>query len=209
LNYRCEVKANFGCRQKQENKSWELIQKREFVVKRNRMTAEEFKNRMLPFTRKLYPMMKRLLGGEEETKDALQDLMLKLWTKREYLRNCSNPEGYIFTAAKNHCFDLKKKSRFSSGHVSCDALIQLADTGTDPDAGEKLENVHKIMLQLPENYQEVLQMREIDGFSYEEIELLTGHGIPYIRVILSRARIKLKEELNKIYDYERGTCQPA
>ena len=116
------------------------------------MTAEEFKNRMLPFARKLFPMMKRLLGGEEETKDALQDLMLKLWNKREYLQNCSNPEGYIVTSARNFCYDLKKKPGHSPGNVSCDALIQVAAVGSDPDAGEKLEHVHRIMLKLPEIY---------------------------------------------------------
>jgi len=171
------------------------------------MTAEEFKNRMMPCSRKLYPMMRRFLGGEEETKDALQDLMLKLWNKRDHLELCANPEGYIATMARNFCIDIKKKPRVQTTDLSFQDKFQPATGEYDPDAGEKLEHVHRILLQLPENYREVLQFREIDGFSYEEIEALTGYGMPYIRVLLSRARIKLKKELEKIYNYEKGTVQ--
>jgi len=43
------------------------------------MTEEEFKIVVIPFTPKLYPMLKNLLKDEEETRDALQELMYKLW----------------------------------------------------------------------------------------------------------------------------------
>lgn len=171
------------------------------------MTTEEFKTMLLPYTRKLYPMMKRILGGEEETRDALQELMLKLWAKRENLQNCANPDGYVITAARNHCFDLKKKARRHLLTFTGELPVQIAAPTPDPDASEKLDHVRRIMDNLPDNYREVLEMREIDGLSYEEIQVLTGYEIPYIRVLLSRSRVKLKNELDKIYDYERGSCR--
>ncbi|RIH63676.1 hypothetical protein D1164_18145 [Mariniphaga sediminis] len=75
------------------------------------MTEQEFKNSVLPFSRKLYPMLKRILREEEETRDALQDLIVKLWNKRHELKKCQNQKAYIFTVARNYCFDLLKKKR--------------------------------------------------------------------------------------------------
>jgi RNA polymerase sigma-70 factor (ECF subfamily) len=56
-------------------------------------------------------MLKRILKDEEETRDALQDLMAKLWSKRDELGNCQNLQAYIVTVAKNYSFDLLKRRR--------------------------------------------------------------------------------------------------
>ncbi len=166
------------------------------------MTAEEFKNRIIPFSGKLYPMVKRILGNEEESRDALQELMIKFWNNRHFLETCLNPGGYMAAMAKNFCFDMKKKRKiqlvdhFESIHESVPALDQ------DHDVSEKMEHIHRIIGSLPEKYREILQYREIDGFSYDEIHELTGLEMAHIRVLLSRARTKVKEEMDKIYNYE-------
>ncbi|MFW6289563.1 MAG: RNA polymerase sigma factor, partial [Mariniphaga sp.] len=66
----------------------------------------------------------------------------------------------------------------------------------------KYEHVRRIIDALPEKYREVIRLRDIDGFSFDEIKELTGLEIANIRVVLSRARQKVKEEVQKIYDYE-------
>jgi RNA polymerase sigma-70 factor, ECF subfamily len=48
------------------------------------MTEDEFKNSVLPYSRKLYPMLKRILKDGEETRDALQELMARLWIINKY-----------------------------------------------------------------------------------------------------------------------------
>jgi RNA polymerase sigma-70 factor, ECF subfamily len=169
------------------------------------MTAEEFKNTVIPFSRKLYPMLKRILKDEEETRDALQDLMLKLWKKRHELDNCENPNAYIIVVAKNYCFDLLKKKRPSIiGEKEEYRLLNVETKDLHPEVKEKFEHVHKSIEKLPEKYRAVIQFRDIDGFSFEEIKEMTGLEVPYIRVILSRARLKVKTEVEKIFNYEVG-----
>jgi RNA polymerase sigma-70 factor, ECF subfamily len=175
----------------------------------NRMTTEDFKTRMLPYARKLYPMVKRLLGNEEEVRDALQEVMIKLWNKREFLEGCQNQGGYILTVARNYCFDLMKKQKTRTVESLDEAGISIPASPEDPDSREKWEHVHRIVENLPPKYREILQLREMDGFSFEEIHELTGLEMPYIRVLLSRSRMKVKEEMEKIYNYERGTYQTA
>jgi RNA polymerase sigma-70 factor (ECF subfamily) len=167
------------------------------------MTAEEFKNRAIPMSRKLYPMLFRILKSEEETRDALQDLMLKLWSKRKELDKCSNLDAYIITMAKNYSFDLLKKKRPSAvSEKEVYRILNVESNETNPELKEKYEHVHKIIENLPEKLQTVIRLRDIDGFSFEEIKEMTGFDLPYLRVILSRARQRVKEEVEKIYDYD-------
>lgn len=167
------------------------------------MTEDEFKNSVLPYSRKLYPMLKRILKDEEETRDALQELMAKLWSKRDELGKCQNLQAYIVTVAKNYSFDLLKRKRivnFSENGEQQFFHVELDEVS--PDLKEKFEQVHKAIEKLPEKYREVIRLRDIDGFAYEEIKEMTGMEIPHIRVVLSRARQKVKQEVEKIYNYE-------
>lgn len=167
------------------------------------MTTEEFKNKVIPYSVKLYPMIFRILKNEEETRDALQELMLKLWNKRTDLNQCSNLTAYIITTAKNYSFDLLKKKRPAViGENDVYKILNIAENGIDSEKREKYEYVHKTIEKLPEKLRTVIQLRDIDGFSFEEIREMTGFEITHIRVILSRARLKVKQEVEKIYDYD-------
>lgn len=168
------------------------------------MTAEEFKNKVIPYSVKLYPMLFRILKNEEETRDALQDLMLKLWNKRSDLQQCTNLSAYVITIAKNHSFDLLKKQRPIAVDESDLKLFRLEAAESDAEKRERLELVHKTIENMPEKYREIIRYRDIDGFSFDEIKEMTGLEVPNIRVILSRARLKVKEEIEKIYSYEAG-----
>ena len=173
------------------------------------MTAEEFKIQIIPYSRKLYPLINSILKDEEESKDAIQELMLKLWGKRFELEKVSNMRAYVITIAKNHCFDLlkkKKPERISDEHEQNSMHDSIEMHG---DAIERLEHVRMIIEKLPEKYREVIKLREIDGFSFDEIKEMLDFEVPYIRVILSRARQMIKSELNKIYDYEQEMEQPV
>ncbi len=167
------------------------------------MTAEEFKHKVIPYSVKLYPMIFRILKNEEETRDALQELMLKLWNKRNELFKCTNLSAYIITTAKNYSFDLLKKKRPAfldekEGYK----ILNIEASSIDPEKKEKYEYIHKTIEKLPDKYRTVIQFRDIDGFTFEEIKEMTGLEITHIRVILSRARLKVKQEIEKIYDYD-------
>ena len=169
------------------------------------MTAEEFKNTVIPYSRKLYPMLFRILKNEEETRDALQDLMVKLWDRRIDLLKCNNQTAYIITMAKNHSFDLLKKKRpLRIGENDEYKLVNLETDEVGLEARERFDHVKKAIEQLPEKYRQVIQLRDIDGFEFEEIHEITGYEVPYLRVILSRARQRVKEEVEKKYSYDRS-----
>ncbi|MBN2774019.1 MAG: sigma-70 family RNA polymerase sigma factor [Prolixibacteraceae bacterium] len=170
------------------------------------MTTDEFKQHIIPFSGKLYPMINRILKDEEESRDAVQDLMLKLWDRRKELGKCLNLNAYITAAAKNYCFDLLKKKRpLRMGEKEEFKVQNLHSEEKSLELKESHEKVQNIISNLPDRYREVIRMRDIDGFSFDEIKEMTGYEIPYIRVILSRSRLRVKSELLKIYNYEKGS----
>lgn len=167
------------------------------------MTVEEFKNTVIPFSHKLYPMVLRILKNEEATRDALQEIMIKLWNRKNELKRCTNLSAYIITTSKNYCFDVLKKKRTTSFSEHDNyQLLMLEAKLPNPEIIEKYKHVHSFIEKLPEKYKTVIQMRDIDGLSFEEIKELTGFEVPHIRVLLSRARLKIKTDVEKLYSYK-------
>ena len=149
-------------------------------------------------------MVKRLLKNDAEVQDALQEIMLKLWKKRQQLLQHEKPDAYVLTVCRNHCLDVLKKKRVLLIEEEDNyKLINLPQPGFNMDAREKLTLVRQVIENLPAKYREVIQYREIDGFDFEEIKVMTGYEVPHLRVMLSRTRLKIKEEIRKIYDYEQ------
>lgn len=151
-------------------------------------------------------MIKGILRDEEESRDAMQELILRLWNKRKKLNECTNLDSYIISAARNHCFDLLKKKRPSRMTPKEElTAMNLESDEKSHEITEKHEQVLKIIESLPAKYREIIRLRDIDGFTFEEMNTMTGIEIPHLRVLLSRARMRVKSELLKIYEYEQKT----
>ena len=68
---------------------------------------------------------------------------------------------------------------------------------------DEANQVIKLIGQLPEQQQQIVIMRDVDDRPYEEIEEATGLSAVNIRVLLSRARKKIREQFIDIMNYER------
>jgi RNA polymerase sigma-70 factor (ECF subfamily) len=64
--------------------------------------------------------------------------------------------------------------------------------------------MHRLIGELPEQHKLVVHLRDVEEYSFEEIEQVTGLSNANIRVILSRARQKLREGYLKANNYESG-----
>lgn len=167
------------------------------------MDAESFKREFLPFHRKLYHIAYKLLENESDAEDIVQEAYLKLWNKRDGLPAISNPEAFCVTLLKNMCFDVLRSGKSSFYRHS----IELCDTYETPvyednDAADQCMLIKKIISGLPEQQQKIVILRDIKECTYEEIENLTGLNSINIRVLLSRARKKIREKFIKLNGYE-------
>jgi len=167
------------------------------------MTIEKFKEDILPMKNKLFRMALRLLNSTAEAEDVIQEIFLKLWSKRETLMEYRSIEAFSMTMTKNLCLDkLKAKSSKNLGleHAA------LKDSSDNPyqqmDVKDTIKKVHEIIDQLPEQQKIIIQMRDIENCDYDEIAEVTQLSLNNIRVNLSRARKKVRDTLLKIQNYE-------
>ena len=168
------------------------------------LSPDVFRERFLGFHPKLYRIAFALLGNAEEAEDKLQDLYLKLWTKRNELSSIQQPEAYCVTLLKNSCMDhLRSPKAQHKDEVSEALFLQSTDQPEKRiEANDELNFVRQLINRLPVNQQQVLRLRSIDDCSMEEIEALTGLTYSNIRTLLSRARKTIKEQFNKLYTYD-------
>jgi RNA polymerase sigma factor (sigma-70 family) len=163
------------------------------------MTKEEFQIVVIPIGDKMYRIAFRLLGNSELARDVLQELFLKLWEKRSELKNLSNIEAYACTILKNKCLD---KIRLQKPMTDIDIL---STQGNNPDAAfderEGFIEIRKVMQKLPEKQRIIMQMRDIDCCTFEEIALFMETSANNVRVQLHSARKWVKAELLKVYNY--------
>ncbi|MFT0673275.1 RNA polymerase sigma factor [Bacteroides hominis] len=167
------------------------------------MDAESFKKKFLPYHRKLYRVAYRLLENSADAEDIVQEAYLKLWDKREGLTVISNPEAFSVTLVKNMCFDLLRSGKYILSRQTVElSAVQDISQSDNLEVREGARQVTDIIAHLPEQQQRIINMRDIKGCSYEEIEQVTGLNSINVRVLLSRARKKIREEFNKWNNYE-------
>jgi RNA polymerase sigma-70 factor (ECF subfamily) len=169
------------------------------------MDAQEFKQRVFPSRDRLYRMARLLLGSREEAEDALQDVLLRLWDNRLQLSAYQSVEALAVRITRNLCLD-RLKYRHNKKMVAVEKLTAAADSRTPEQLAELSDStrlMQRLYAELPEAQRVVLHLREVEEYSYEEIEQVTGMNVNNIRVILSRARKQVRENYLKINAYER------
>jgi len=157
------------------------------------MTRRAFEDIWLPLQGHFYRIAFYILENEADARDAVQDLYLKLWNMRDRLDFIREPRSYGGLMIKNLCIDRIRKS-VPGGELE-EGMAVKGPPDTDLELREQLEGVRNAMDRLPESQRKLLSMRVIEGLSYEEIEKKTGLSGLNIRVQVSLARKRLKQQL--------------
>ena len=160
------------------------------------MTRDQFIKEVIPLSDKVFRLSIRMLNDKETAKDMVQTIYLKLWDKRNEMEKLKNMEAFVITMTKNACLD---KIKLAKNNID----IKYYDKASEPeyDNKEYVRIIKKIILSLPEFQRRIIEYRDIDGFSFEEISDILEIPVNNIRVSLSVARKKVREELIKIYNY--------
>jgi len=170
------------------------------------MDASDFKQKFLPYHRKLYRSAFQVLGNAQDAEDMVQEAYLKLWQKRNELPpDITNLEAYCVTLVKHLCYDKRRISQLDEDGRPPEELSITSDSNVahEVELKDETNQVLTLIGQLPEQQKQVIQMRDVEELPYEEIEKVTGLTSINIRVLLSRARKKIREQFIEIMNYER------
>ena len=167
------------------------------------MSLEAFKSRVLPVKDKLYRYTLRLLKSEDEAKDVVQETMIKVWNKRDEMDAYQNMEAWCMRVARNLALD-KLKSKHNKS-VDLDTAYELQSSSQSPySSAEQNDTMHAVysdINQLPEMQKQAIRLRDVEGFSYQEISEILNQNINTVKVNLFRARKFVREQLINVNAY--------
>lgn len=166
------------------------------------MKASDFNHLILPIQQKIFRLSRRLLVSTDAAEDATQEVLIKLWNKKNDFNEIKNVEAFAMTMTKNHCLDqLKLKTNQNLRLVHSNFDNNTANPHEQLVAKQEWNKVEALMKTLPETQQTILHLREIEGYEYDKICEIMDMKPTAVRVALSRARKTLVEELSKQNDY--------
>lgn len=174
------------------------------------MDAARFNSLVLPISKKLLHFAFQMLHDKGEAEDTVQEVILKLWKIRDSLENYNSLEAFAMKITKNWCLDrLKaKKPVYIEGYQKgFDRLEADENPQKQMEKEDRLKLLATVLENLPEPQRLIIQLRDIEGLEFEQIAEIMDSNINALRVSLSRARNKMKEELTKYneYGYYRNT----
>ena len=137
----------------------------------------------------------------EDILDLTQEALLKMARNIKKLKEPAKFKPWLNQIVTNIFYDyIKKHAKDKHLDVDNNKLLEIKDKiGCEP--GEKclfseMEKLIKAaLLNLPENLRIAIILREYEGMSYNDISKITNTTLGTVKSRISRARLKLQEEL--------------
>lgn len=159
------------------------------------MQIEEFNILVTELKEKMYRVAFRIMRNHEEARDVVQDALVKIWNKRDLLKDVDNRSAYCMTITRNMGIDKIRAKKMETSDIS--ERYDLQSNSANPEriaiGKDEFAVIKAFIDKMSENHREVLELRDIEGYSYKEISSITGHSIEKVKVYLHRARMRIKE----------------
>lgn len=148
---------------------------------------------------KLFRFAFHLLGDIQEAEDAIQEVFAGIWTKRAEWPQWANMEAYCMTATRNNCLDRLRRHRMPT--VRDASAHQLSSPDHDPHekmtSKEMIQRIRQCMDTLPRLQQQVIRLRDMEGFSYNEIAEVLDVTLDQVKISLFRGRNAIRQLITK------------
>lgn len=168
------------------------------------MNLETFQNRVLPAKNKLFRFALRMLGDEDDAKDIVQEVFIRVWNGRDQMDQIQNMEAWCMRITKNLSLD-KLRAVQRKGTQSLENSFNVQHTDGTPDVktemGESMQHVSQFIAALPEKQRLIIHLRDVEGYTYSEICDTLEIDMNQVKVNLFRARNAVKEKLMKMNAY--------
>src|SRR5512133_3132648 len=164
------------------------------------MDLTEFKKQIMPLNGRLFHYAYLMLKDKSEAEDAVQEVCLKLWKIRNSLEQYNSLEAFALKVTRNWCLDrikAKKPVYIENYNSWYDRKSEENDPHSALENADRLNLLFIVLDKLPEQQRLIIQLRELENLDFEEIAQIMDMNINALRVNLSRARNKIREEMIK------------
>jgi len=168
------------------------------------------------YDRNIFRIAQHITQNREDAEDVMQDAFLKAYENLEQFQGNSKFYTWLVRIAVNESL-MKLRRRRTDRTVSLDEDIEteedtmpreVADWSPNPEQlykqGELKDILRKTVHGLPASFRTVFVLRDVEGLSTEETAQALDLSIPAVKSRLLRARLQLRERLNKYFRKTRG-----
>jgi len=168
------------------------------------------------YDRSVFRIAQHITRNQEDAEDVVQEAFLKSYEKLDQFQEQSKFYTWLVRIAVNEAL-MKLRRRRTSKTVSLDEDVQteedsmpreVADWAPNPeqlyDRSELKEILSKTIQGLPTSFRTVFVLRDVEGLSTEETAQALDLSVPAVKSRLLRARLQLRERLNKYFKKKKG-----
>lgn len=162
------------------------------------------------YQRRLFALCVQLTGNQDDAQDLVQEVFIQAFTSISNFRQQSDLGTWLHRIAVNKWINISRREK-KTRTVSLDAPVQTTEGEMQREIpaaeGNPLELVQekefhtlvrRALYQLTPEHRAVLVLREIQGYSYEEIASILSCSVGTVRSRLSRARRAMKDRLENL-----------
>lgn len=157
------------------------------------MTTAEYNKVVDLYADNAYRFVYKNIRDKERARDIVQDSFEKMWVNVEKI-DFEKSKSYLFTTAYRTMIDSLRRDKFRSSWDATDLIIH-SHSEQYSDIGEILE---KAIQKLPDDQRVSIMLRDYEGYSYKEIEEITGLNEAQVKVYIYRARVFLKNYIGQM-----------
>jgi RNA polymerase sigma-70 factor (ECF subfamily) len=147
----------------------------------------------------MFTVVRRIVFAPDIAEELVQDVFLKLWTKRETLAEIDALKTYLYRAARNTALNHLRRQKLESAHEEREAAKGEPSTGEATDDGATATDlttaVQAAIARLPERCREIFLMSRDGGLTYNEIAKELGISIKTVETQMGRALKSLRLSL--------------
>jgi RNA polymerase sigma-70 factor (ECF subfamily) len=146
---------------------------------------------------RVYALCLRMAGSADEAQELVQDVYVRAWERLESFRGDSLFTTWLHRLAVNLILqDRRSKGRRRAREVVDPDLERFGRAAVQAMPGTRLD-LERAIAGLPRKAREVLVLRDVQGFKYDEIARMTGVSLGTVKAQIHRARGLVKEALER------------
>lgn len=182
----------------------------ELIILFQKGDEEAFTELVYRYQDKIINFLFRYTGNRETAEDLAQDTFIKLFKSKHLYRNIAKFSTWFYTIAINTAKTwLKNEGKIDTVSINLgfdedqEKDFDIESRGITPDdyANARIEEyyIQKALAMLDDKFREIIILRDIQDLDYEEIAKIMGLPIGTVKSRINRAREKLKNLLQEIY----------
>jgi RNA polymerase sigma-70 factor (ECF subfamily) len=177
------------------------MEEKELIRRSQKGDGEAFGTLVERYKGKVFNLAYGFARDRAEADDLAQEIFIKAYFALPKFRFESEFGTWLYRIAMNHIKDHLRKSKTRSKDISLQDVGEQALAAESPGPEQRQDEerrraiVAEAVRELPEKYRAVVTLRDIEGFSYEDIARILRLSPGTVDSRLHRGRRKLREKL--------------